>query len=262
MAIYRSGTFTVADKTAVQTLNLGFVPDLLILEDITLLLTTGDGITATWDQAMNAIAGGPITKLIDVAGGTLTQSTLTTTGVLSFQTSDAALFVPAQAPYTTTTGDRAYIRQSTNQVIATAGNITNAANAVVTTGEAHSFTASDIGVTVVTFHGVPGMTQINGVSGTILSVPTTTTFSVSINTSNFSAYSSVGVTQGVNSGFFNVITGAPVDTLYSNTLLPTAEANLGIIGVTIGTGVVGATGASNADIWSYHAWLQSPVTGP
>ena len=117
-------------------------------------------------------------------------------------------------------------------------------------------------MTVVTFHGVPGMTQINGVSGTILSVPTTTTFSVSINTSNFSAYSSVGVTQGVNSGFFNVITGAPVDTLYSNTLLPTAEANLGIIGVTIGTGVVGATGASNADIWSYHAWLQSPVTGP
>ena len=79
MAIYRSGTFTVADKTAVQTLNLGFVPDLLILEDITLLLTTGDGITATWDQAMNAIAGGPITKLIDVSGGTLTQSTLTTT---------------------------------------------------------------------------------------------------------------------------------------------------------------------------------------
>lgn len=257
MAIYRSGTFTVADNTAVQTLNLGFVPDFLILEDITLLKTSGSGITATWDQVMNTIAGGPITKLLDSAAGTITQSTLTTTGVLPFQTTDAALYVPAQAPYNVAIGNRAYILQSTELVIT---GITAASQAVVTA--THSFTSSDWGVTVVTFHGIPGMTQLNGLSGVVTNSTSTTSFTVSINTTNFTAYSSAGKTAGVNTGFANVITGAPVDTLYSNTLLPTAEANLGIIGVTIGTGIVGATGGADADIWSYHAWLQSPATGP
>lgn len=262
MSIYRSGTFTVSDTSAVQTLNLGFVPDYLVLEDITLLKTSGSGITAVWDSGMNVISGGPITKLLDSAAGTITQSTLTTTGILSTQTADAALFVPAQSPYNVSTGTRAYIGQSTLQVIDNgASAITQAANALVTASQAHSFTSADIGVTVVTFHGVPGMTQINGLSGVIQSVPSGTTFTVNIDSTNFTAYLN-GETEGTASGFFNVITGAPANTVYGNVSLPTAEANLGIIGVTIGTGVVGAVGASNDDIWTYHAWLQSPVTGP
>ncbi len=256
MAIYRTGTFTVADKTAVQTLNLGFVPSYLILEDLTLLSSSGSGITAIWDAGMAALAT-PITKLLDTSGGTITQSTLTTTGVAATQTSDALLYVPAQAPYNVTSGNRAYIDQSTLLVIT---GISAAANASITA--THSFTSSDIGVTVVTFHGIPGMVQMNGLSGIVTGVTSTTSFTVNINSSNFTAYSSAGKTAGVNTGFANVITGAPVTTLYSNVLLPTAEANLGIIGVTIGTGVVGATGGANSDVWSYQAWLQSPATGP
>jgi hypothetical protein len=254
MAIYRTGTFKVVSTAAAQNLNLGFVPSLFIAEDITLLSTTGNGANVLWDAGMAALAT-PITKLQTITGGAITQSTLTTTGIKEFQSTDSNLFLPQQAPYTTTTDNRSYIGGSTNLVIT---GLSNAANASVTA--THSFTTSDIGVTVVTFHGVLGMAQINGLSGVIQTVTSTTSFTVNINTTNFSAY--VAGTAGLTGGFANVITGAPVNTLYSNTLLPTAEANLGFIGVMLGTGVVGAAQVMNGDVWSYHAWLQSPATGP
>ena len=260
MVLYRTGTFSVVSTGASQTLNLGFVPTLFTATDIS--STTTNGVDVYWDAGMASLAV-PITLLTTWSSSTPTRAFLTTTGISAFQSSDANLYTPQQAPYTTTSGDRAYINQSTNQVIATTGNITNAAQAVVTTGDLHSFTtAADVGVTVVTFHGVPGMTQINGLSGVITAVGSTSTFTVNINTTNFGTYNSSGKTQGVNSGFFNVITGAPATTLYGNTNLPTAEANLGFIGITLGTGVVGASGVSNGHVFSYQAFAQSPVTGP
>jgi len=266
MAIYRYGTFTQPTKggSAIYYLNLGFVPSTLRIKDITAIDTVSP-MTGVFEGYFSQTLSGlstPTSLLYTYTAGVAAASLSTTNGILAFQSTDDNLFTPQQAPYTTVTGDRAYIRRSTNQVIATTGNISQAANALVTTGDAHSFTTSDIGVTVVTFHGVPGMTQINLLSGVITSVPSTTTFTVNINTSNFSAYSSSGVTQGVNSGFFNVITGAPVDTLYSNTLLPTAEANLGFIGVSIGSDFMNGTGTNTSDIWEYEAILQSPATGP
>lgn len=254
MAIYRTGTFTVVSTAAAQNLNLGFVPSLFVAEDITLLSSSGSGARVEWDSNMAALAT-PITKLLLTSGGTITQSTLTTTGIKPFQSADNALFTPQQAPYTTTTGNRASIGASTLLVIT---GLSNAANASVTA--THSFTSADIGVTVVTFHGVLGMTQINGLSGVIQTVTSTTSFTVNINTTNFGTY--IAGVAGSTGGFVNVITGAPATTLYSNVSLPTAEANLGFIGITLGTGVVGASGVSNNDVWSYHAWLQSPVTGP
>ena len=92
--------------------------------------------------------------------------------------------MPNQAPYTTVSGNRAYVQQSTNLVIT---GISNAANASVTA--THSFTSADVGVTVVTFHGVLGMTQINGLSGVIQSVTSTTSFTVNIDSTNFGTYS-------------------------------------------------------------------------
>lgn len=259
MVLYRTGQFTLTSNSVAYNLNLGFIPDSLYLFDVTLSHTAGTLLEANWNAGMAGYTT-PYTVVRAYSGSTPTFTAPTTTGVAAYQSSDPTLFLPQQAPYNVTSGDRAYIQQSTVQVISTTG-ITQAAQAQVTSGDAHSFTTSDVGVTVVTFHGVPGMTQINGLSGIITSVPTTTTFTVNINSTNFSAYSSVGVTQGVNSGFFNVITGAPVDTLYSNTLLPTAEANLGFLGVSIGTGVIGSPGGST-DTWWYQAMLQSPVTGP
>jgi hypothetical protein len=266
MVIYRANTLVVAAAGVQQVLNLGFIPDIFRMRNDT--IDTSGTVTGVdevyWDRWMGGLAapftmtttrtGGASPALARLASGTIAVAT----GVVPFQSSDNDLYTPQQAPYITVTGDRAYIRESTEQVIATAGNITQAAQALVTVTDPHSFTTQDIGVTVVTFHGVPGMTQINTLSGIIQSVPSTTTFTVNINTSNFTAYSSVGVTQGVNSGFFNVITGAPVDTLYSTTLLPTAEANLGVIGLVLGSTIMVNTG----DVWFYEAILQSPVTGP
>ena len=252
MALYRTGTFTVVSTGAAQNLNLGFVPTYFIATDIS--RASGGGVDVYWDAGMAALAT-PITLLTTWSASTPTRSFLTTNGITPFQSADADLFTPQQAPYTTTSGNRAYIGESTNLVIT---GISQAANASVTA--THSFTSSDIGVTVVTFHGVQGMTQINQLQGIITGVTSTTSFTVNINSTNFGAY--IAGTAGVTGGFANVITGAPVDTLYSNQLLPTAEANLGFIGITIGTSVVGASSVVNGDVFSYQAFAQSPATGP
>ena len=255
MAIVKKGTVTVATSGAAQNLNLGFFPSYFRMMNLTEISSVSvDGIiVAEWYSGMTdgtaitqtATAGAPVYDL------------LATNGFTPFQTADSNLFVPNQAPYTTTSGDREYIGASTLQVIAKASGISKATQALVTVTDAHSFTtAADVGVTVVTFHGVPGMKEINGLSGVITSVPTTTTFTVNIDTSNFTAYSSTGITDGLNSGFYNVITGAPASTLYSNTYLPTAEANLGQIGLTLGLTLM-----FNADdVWEYVAYLDAPIT--
>src|SRR5690242_3525206 len=66
-------------------------------------------------------------------------------------------------------------------------NITNAVNAVVTTFVAHHLSNGDI----VIFSDVNGMTQINGLAG-IVTVLTSTTFSVNIDSTLFGVYTSGG----------------------------------------------------------------------
>lgn len=258
MAQFIKGTLTVTSGGTAQNLNLGVIPSYFRMVNKTKLAATTNGVViAEWfDDMANGTANIWTTSAGD---GTNKITQISSNGVSTFSSTDPNLFTPQQAPYYNTAGTRAYIGQSTLQVIDNgASAITQAANAVVTCSEPHSFTTSaDVGVTVVTFHGVPGMTQINGLSGIIQSVPSATTFSVNINTTNFSAYAN-GATEGLSSGFFNVITGAPANTLYSNVSLPTSEANLGYKGLTLGTSLMVTT----SDVWEYVAWLQSPVTGP
>lgn len=250
MAIIKVGSLTVAAGGTAQNLVLGFVPSYFKMVNQTTVTGTFMG---EWFSSM---ANGSSLKWR--VGATPVFTSDAADGITPFQTTDAGLYTPAQAPYNVSTGTRAYIGQSTNQVIDNgAASITQAANALVTCSQAHSFTTADIGVTTVTFHGVPGMVQINGLSGVIQSVPSATTFTVNINTTNFSAYTA-GLTEGARSGFFNVITGAPANTLYSNVSLPTAMANLGAIGLTLGLDYMETTN----DVWNYVAILQSPATGP
>ena len=260
MVLYRADTLTVTAAGVQQVLNLGFIPDIFRMRNDTILSSgTLTGVTEVyWDRYMGGLAT-PRTSIDTMTTGVAAFSSINSgtiaaaTGVVPYQTPDSNLYVPAQAPYNVTSGNRAYIGASTELVIT---GISAAAEASVTA--THSFTTSDIGVTVVTFHGVPGMTQINGLSGIIQSVTSTTSFTVNIDSSNFSAYNSSGFTAGVGTGFANVITGAPVNTLYSNQLLPTAEANLGVIGLILGTTIM----VNTDDVWFYEAIKQSPVTGP
>jgi hypothetical protein len=75
--------------------------------------------------------------------------------------------------------------------IRTITNISKAASAVVTVGTGHSFYVGD----VVSFSGVVGMTQINGLTGTV-SAKNTTQITVNINSSGFSNYASGGTATG------------------------------------------------------------------
>ncbi len=242
MAIYRSGTFRVPAAKAALNLNLGFVPSEFRMwnQKVFNSGTLTGTISGWWNSTMGAQTT-PMSMLGTWTAGAEVWSRLTTTGILSYQTADNLLYVPNQAPYTT--------NFSTNLTITA---ISKAANASITA--THSFTSADVGVTVVTFHNIVGMTQMNTLSGVIQSVNSTTDFTVNINSTNFSTY--------VSGGVANVITGAPANTLYSNTLLPTAEANLGSIGLTIGTGMFSDATVTADDLYSYVAILQSPATGP
>lgn len=256
MSIVKTGYLTVVAGGSAQNLNLGFIPDKFTMRNDTIYTNgTGTGIVDVyWDSYLGGLTtpytlytslttlGTPVVTRL--ASGTVAA----TTGVVPFQSTDPNLYTPQQAPYTTITGDREYIQQSTNLVITA---LSNAANASVTA--THSFTSSDIGVTVVTFHNVPGMPQINGLSGVIQSVTSTTSFTVNINTTNFGTYDNTG-TAGVNRGFCNVITGAPVNTIYGNQSLPTAEQNLGIVGLRLGTTIM----VNTNDVWYYEAILNYP----
>lgn len=259
MVLYKMGTLTVVAGGAAQNLNLGFVPDIFRMRNDTIFASgTVTGVTEVyWDRYLGSLTT-PRTNITTMTTGVAAYSGINsgtlaaTTGVISFQTADNLLYTPDQAPYTTITGNKAYVGPGTNLVIT---DISKAANASVTA--THSFTSADVGVTVVTFHGVPGMTQINTLSGIIQSVTSITSFTVNINSTNFSTYDTA-TTDGYNSGIANVITGAPANTLYSNVSLPTAQANLGIIGVRLGTTIM----VNTNDVWFYEAILQSPATGP
>lgn len=242
MAIYRYGTFVVPAAKAALNLNLGFIPSEFRMWDQTVFNTgTLTGTIEGWWNATMGAQTTPMSMLGTWTAGANVWSRLTTTGIVPFQTADNSLFLPAQAPYTT--------NFSTNLTIT---GISKAANASITA--THSFTTSDIGVTVVTFHGIVGMTQMNTLSGVIQTVTSTTSFTVNINSTNFTTYTSGGIA--------NVITGAPVSTVYGNQILNTAEANLGIMGLTIGTGFFSDASVTAGDTYSFEAILQSPVTGP
>lgn len=254
MAIYKYGTVTFG-TTAQQQLALGFIPSVFRMKNITNSVAAANpsGLSEIyWDQALGALttpytlgaqfnAGAP--TYLRIASGTVT----TATGVVPYSTADNLLFVPNSATASLVAPYQAAF--STNLTITA---ISKAANAVITA--THAFQNSDIGVTAVTFHNIVGMTQMNTLTGIVTGFATTTTFSVNINSSNFSTY--------VSGGIANVITGAPTNTVYGNQSLPTSQANLGTTGLIIGTSILGGATVATTDVWSYEAILQSPATGP
>ena len=167
MAIIRKGTLTVATGGAAQSLALGFIPSYFRMENKTKIVanTNGVQIVEWWDDMANASA-----YLWTTTSGAPVISYISSNGITPLQTVDSSLYA------------------STNLTIT---GISKAANASITA--THAFTAADIGVTVVTFHGIVGMTQMNGLSGVIQTVTSTTSFTVNINSSNFTTYTSGGI---------------------------------------------------------------------
>lgn len=238
MALIKKGTVTVTTGGAAQNLALGFTPSYIRLENKTKIVANTNGVQiAEWyDDNANASA-----YLWTMTAGAPVLSYTSTNGVTPYVTSDASLFTPSNL---TITG------------------ISKAANASITA--THAFTSDDIGVTVVSFHNVVGMTQINTLSGVIQSVTSTTSFTVNINTTSFTTYSSGGIA--------NVVTGIPAlqggvpsatrapgfppSQANTSQVLNTALFNAGSQGLTLGSAIMVTT----SDVWQYVAYLDAPFT--
>ena len=239
MAIVRKGTLSVTLGGAAQNLQLGFIPSYFRMVNKTIQTSgTVTGVTNVewWDDMANASA-----YITTYTTGSGVLSYISTNGVTPYSTADSALYTPTNL---TITG------------------ISKAANASITA--THNFTSQDIGVTVVTFHGVKGMTQINTLSGVIQSVTSTTSFTVNINSTGFTTY--------VSGGIANVITGLPAlqggnlatgnapgfPPAQTNTsqVLNTALFNAGSIGLTLGSTLM----VNTSDVWEYLALLDADFT--
>ncbi len=185
MAIVKKGTLTVGTGGTAQNLNLGFIPSYFRMTNKTKIVANTNGVQiAEWyDDNANAsayiqtmTAGAPVLSYIAANGFT-------------------PYFGAQGTEFVSLTG----LPPGAVNTNLTITGISKAANASITA--THAFTSADVGVTTVTFHGVVGMTQINGLSGVIQSVTNTTSFTVNINSTSFTTY--------VSGGIANVITGTP-----------------------------------------------------
>lgn len=234
MAITKKDTLTVTSGGTAQNLNLGFIPSYFRMSNKTKLAATTNGVVLAewWDDMANGTA-----NIWTTSGGDGTNkiTQISSNGVTRYTPTVGTEFVPL-------TGLPAGAK-NTNLTIT---GISKAANASITA--THAFTSADIGVTTVTFHGIVGMTQMNTLSGVIQSVTSTTSFTVNIDSTNFTTYSSGGIA--------NVITGAPPTTTTGFQTYNTPLLNTGFIGLTLGTSLMVTT----SDVWEYLAILDADFT--
>ncbi len=232
MAIVKKGTLTVVAGGTAQNLNLGFIPSYIRMENKTKIIgnTNGVQIVEWYDDMANASA-----YLWTTTSGAPVITYISTNGFTPYST-------PAGLEYVPLSGLPA-AAVNTNLTIT---GISKAANASITA--THAFTAADIGVTTVTIHNVVGMNQINTLSGLIQSVTSTTSFTVNINSTNFSTYGSGGIA--------NIISGVPPTTTTGFQVYNTPLLNVGFTGLTLGTSLMVTT----SDVWQYVAMLDAPFT--
>jgi len=232
MAITKKGTLTVGTGGVAQNLNLGFVPSYILLENKTKIVANTNGVQKVewWNDMVNGSA-----YIYTMTAGAPVLTYTATNGITPYQTPQGTEFVPISG-----------LPAGAVNTNLTITGISKAANASITA--THAFTASDVGVTTVGFHGVVGMNQINTLTGVIQSVTSTTSFTVNINSTNFSTYTSGAIA--------NVITGEPPTTQYGFQVINTPLSNSSIIGITLGTTIMVTTG----DVWQYLAVLDADFT--
>lgn len=233
MAIVKKGTLTVGTGGTAQNLNLGFVPSFFRMVNKTIQTSgTVTGVTNVewWNDMANASA-----YITTYTTGSPVLSYISTNGVTPYSTAQGTEFVPLSG-----------LPPGAVNTNLTITGISKAANASITA--THAFTSADVGVTTVTFHGINGMTQMNTLSGVIQSVTSTTSFTVNINSTNFSTWTSGGIA--------NVITGEPPTTQYGFQVTNTPLSNSSFIGLTLGTTLM----VNTSDVWEYLAMLDADFT--
>lgn len=207
MAIYKVGTFTTTATGTAQNLALGFTPSYFKAWNDTAIATPTNTEVAMFEW-FSSMANASAYVYTYNATPIQVLTKITSNGVTPYQTGSSSEYA------------------STNKTITA---ITKAANAQITSAS-HGLSVGD----VVTFSGVVGMIQINTLRGVVQTVPTANTFTVDIDTTGFTTYSSGGIAN-----------------LISGTVL-----NEGTIGLTLGSSLVGTA----ADVWEYVAVLDAPFT--
>jgi hypothetical protein len=235
MAIVKNGSLTVGTGGVAQNLNLGFVPTHFSMWNKTLTAATPVAgiVFAQWFPQMANASAMIVTST--VTSGAMAWSLLASNGITPYRTVIGTEFVPLSGLPAAAT--------NTNLTITA---ISKAANASITA--THAFTSADIGVTTVTFHGIVGMTQMNTLSGVIQSVTSTTSFTVNVDSTSFSTYTSGGIA--------NIISGVPAVTTTGFQVYNTPLVNVGFRGLTLGTSLM----VNTSDVWIYEAVLDSAVT--
>ncbi len=236
MAIVKKGILTVAAGGVAQNLNLGFTPSMFRMVNKTIQTSgTITGVTDVewWSDMANASA-----YITTYTTGTPVLSYISTNGVTPYSTPIGQEFLPL-------TG----LPSGATDVSLAITAVSKAANASITA--THAFTSADIGVTTVAIHGVPGMNQINGLTGVIQSVTSTTSFTVNINSTNFST-----ATGSFSNAIATIITGVPPTTQTGFQVYNTPLYNVGFTGLTLGTTLM----VNTSDVWEYIAFLDAPFT--
>lgn len=235
MAIIKNGSLTVVTGGVAQNLNLGFIPTRFTMWNKTLTTATPSAgvVQAMWlPQLANGTAW---IYTSTVTSGALALSLLATNGITPYQTTLGTEYVPLSG-----------LPSGATSTSLTITGISKALNASITA--THAFTAADIGVTTVTISGVVGMSQINTLRGVIQSVSSTTSFTVNINSTNFSSW--------VSGGYANIITGVPPSTTSGFQIYNTPQYNVSFLGLTLGSSLM----VNTSDVWLYEAVLDAPFT--
>jgi len=129
-------------------------------------------------------------------------------------------------------------------------NITSAVNPTVSTLNYHGLT---VGQTVrLSVPLINGMTQANGALVTVLTVPTTTTFTCDLDTTAFTAFAFPTAAQAPTLYATLTPVGEAVNAAYVN-LLDDATVNNGVIGMYLGAGAVSSAGGQNNDVIYWRA---------
>lgn len=226
------GTFTTTTGGAAQNVPFGLTPSSIEAWNLTGSAAGTVGLIS-WFYWQNTMPSASAFRRIYSATPSDVTSYITTNGVTPYSTSDQLKWVPA--------GSAMQATKSTNLTITA---ITKGATTAVTA--ANNFTSADENVTWVTFHNVVGMTQINTMRGLVITATDTGHFTVAIDSSNFSSYTSGGQA--------NVITGSPVTTQFGPQVIMTPQRDLGVGGLTLGSSLMVTT----SDVWYFKTEWNGP----
>jgi hypothetical protein len=172
----RYGSYTSTGKP--QLLNLGWVPSYFLAWDITSTTAGGNSVLKKVEWFSNMASGSALTLSNDSTGAYDVSAYISTGGVVPFNSFNPQTFAPVALT-----------------------SLSKATNALITSAAVHGLSVGD-SVRLYGMTGAAGTTSaaasaLNGLVFSVLTVPSTTTFTIDANTSAFNTAGSGGFLQKI-----------------------------------------------------------------